>query len=89
MWWRTLEALPTVTALRHKAEKIRERELGKTLKRLNSQLTPAQAASLEAMTRAIANKLLHGPTAYLKDRRAADLEAAKEHCLSGAGTQHL
>jgi glutamyl-tRNA reductase len=78
-WWRNLEVLPTVIALRNKAEQIRDNELKKTLKRLNGALVPAEVASLEAMTRAIVNKLLHSPTVYLKDRPASgDLEVARE-----------
>jgi glutamyl-tRNA reductase len=71
-WYRKLEALPTVIALRDNAEAIREGELSKTLKRLNGKLTPEEVASIDAMTRAIVNKLLHGPTVYLKERPAED-----------------
>jgi len=78
-WWRTLAVLPTMLALRGRAEEIREEELEKTLKKLDGNLTPEQLASVEAMTHAIVNKLLHGPTVYLKGRRApADLRVAKE-----------
>jgi len=78
-WWRDLEVLPTVVALRNKAEQIRERELNKTLKRLNRKLTPEDQASVEAMTQAIVKKLLHTPTMYLKNRpSSSNLEVAKE-----------
>lgn len=78
-WYRKLEALPTVIALRDKAEAIREGEVGKTLKRLNGKLTPEEVASIDAMTRAIVNKLLHGPTVYLKERPAeASWQVARE-----------
>lgn len=69
-WYRKLEALPTVIALRDKAEAIREGEVSKTLKRLNGKLTPEEIASIDAMTRAIVKKLLHDPTVYLKERPA-------------------
>ncbi len=78
-WWRTLAVLPTMLALRDQAEQIRGGELDKTLRRLNGNLTLEQLASVEAMTRAIVNKLLHGPTVYLKGQHApADLRVAKE-----------
>jgi glutamyl-tRNA reductase len=78
-WWRDLEVLPTVIALRHKAEDIRERELNKTLKRLDHKLTAEDQASVEAMTRAIVKKLLHAPTIYLKNRPPSNsLEIAKD-----------
>jgi glutamyl-tRNA reductase len=78
-WWRTLAVLPTMLALRGWAEEIREGEIEKTLRKLDGNLTPEQLASVEAMTHAIVNKLLHGPTVYLKGRRApADLRVAKE-----------
>ncbi len=78
-WCLDLEALPTVIALRTRAEKVREDELNRTLKRLNGKLTPEELASLDAMTHAIVNKLLHDPTVYLKGRRStASLQVARE-----------
>lgn len=67
-WFRTLEALPTVIALRQRAEEIREKELNRALKRLKHKLTPEEQESLEAMTRAITKKFLHHPTVYLKEQ---------------------
>lgn len=78
-WWRDLEVLPAVITLRSRAEQIREHELKKTLKRLDGRLTPEELASVDAMTQAIVNKLLHGPTMYLKSRpSSAKLSVAKE-----------
>ena len=78
-WWRNLEVLPSVLALRNKADQIREKELTKTLKRLNGRLTPKEISSLDAMTRAITNKLLHGPTVYLKGHPdSSNLSVAQE-----------
>ena len=68
-WYRTLDVLPTIASLRKRAEEIREGELGKLLKRLDHKLTDEDMESLEAMTRAIVNKLLHDPTTYLKEER--------------------
>ena len=78
-WYRNQEIMPSVIALRNKAEQIRERELSKTLKRLNGRLTSEDISSLDAMTRAIINKLLHDPTVYLKGHPdASNLSVAKE-----------
>ena len=78
-WWRSQEDLPTVVAPRDIAEQIREKELGTTLNRLNGMLTPEEAASAEATSRAITNKLPHGPTVYLKGLPSStNLAVAKE-----------
>jgi len=78
-WWRTLEVLPTVINLRHKADQIREKELNKTLKRLNGRLSPEEIGSIDSMTQAIVNKLLHEPTLFLKNRPSStELDLAKE-----------
>ena len=78
-WCQDLEVLPTVAALREKAERIREAELSKTLRRFNGKLNEEDLASLDAMTRAIVNKLLHDPTVYLKGgKESRNLEVAKQ-----------
>lgn len=65
-WRRSLASLPPVIRLRRQADQIRRRELQRTLQQLNPNLTPEELASLDAMTKAIVNKLLHSPTIYLK-----------------------
>lgn len=65
-WRRGLDSLPPVIGLRQHADKVRRQELQRTLKRLDGKLTGEELASLDAMTKAIVNKLLHSPTAYLK-----------------------
>lgn len=78
-WCFAQQALPTVIALRDKAENIRQKELSKTIRKLDLELSPDQSAALEAMTRAIVKKLLHGPTVYLKGHgNSATLRAARE-----------
>ena len=78
-WRRSLEVLPTVVALRDKAERIRESEFQKTVKKLNGKLSNEDLASLEAMTKAILKKFLHDPTVFLKEQRTGGhLELAKE-----------
>nr|WP_323748497.1 glutamyl-tRNA reductase [Anaerosoma tenue] len=63
-WVESMEVVPTVTAIRAKAEVIRKMELEKALKRLD--LTDKERKTVEALTCAIVNKMLHGPTARLK-----------------------
>ena len=65
-WRRGLDSLPPVIGLRQHADRVRRQELQRTLRRLDGKLTGEELASLEAMTKAIVNKLLHSPTAYLK-----------------------
>ena len=70
--WRSgLDSLLPVIGLRRHADDVRKAELQRTLKRLNGKLNEEEAASLDAMTRAIVNKLLHSPTVYLKDQPPA------------------
>ena len=70
-WRRRLESLPPVIDLRLRADHIRQTELQRTLRRLNGRLTGEERDSLEAMTKAIVNKLLHSPTVYLKEQTPA------------------
>jgi glutamyl-tRNA reductase len=81
-WQESLEVVPTVAAIRAKAEAIRQAELERALKRLGG-LSEKELATIDALTCAIVNKMLHGPTARLK--AAADeadgylvVEAARE-----------
>jgi glutamyl-tRNA reductase len=64
-WYRSLNVTPTITALRNKFEEIRRKELGKTLS-LHPNLTDKEKESLQALTSAIINKILHGPLTLLK-----------------------
>jgi glutamyl-tRNA reductase len=65
-WLKTLEVTPTIRALRDSFDGIRRAELDKTLKTFGEDLTKKQRKSLEAMSQAIVNKILHQPTLYLK-----------------------
>lgn len=78
-WYRTLEVISTVTDLRKMAEEVRERELARLLKRLDHKITHQETTQIEAMTRALVNKLLHSPTTRLKEKRSPDkLQVARE-----------
>ncbi|MBE0618803.1 MAG: glutamyl-tRNA reductase [Proteobacteria bacterium] len=72
-WLKTLEVTPTIRALRGRFEAIRQAEFEKTLKAFGDGLSDKQRRSIEAMSQAIVNKILHEPTLYLK-RQAEDPE---------------
>jgi len=80
-WLESMEVVPTVAAIRAKAEAIRQAELAKAYKRLGG-LTEKEIKTVEAMTSAIVNKMLHGPTNRLKQSVGEDdgvmyIEAAR------------
>ncbi len=60
-------ALPVLAALRRQAEEIARAEAERTLQLVGGKLDDKGRRSVEAMARAIVNKLLHRPTARLKD----------------------
>lgn len=62
----TRAALPVLAALRRQAEEIALAEAERTLAQVGQKLDEKGRRSVEAMARAIVNKLLHGPTARLK-----------------------
>jgi glutamyl-tRNA reductase len=73
-WWRSRQAVPTVVALRARAEQVRQEELAEALGKLRH-LDAADRATVAALTRAIVNKLLHQPTVRLKARASATDDA--------------
>jgi len=78
-WCLDLEALPTVIELRNRADQVRSSELRKTMRKLNGQLDEEAFESLDAMTKAIVNKLLHDPTMFLKERKGPEeLQVARD-----------
>ncbi|KJR43242.1 glutamyl-tRNA reductase [Candidatus Magnetoovum chiemensis] len=65
-WLNSLNAVPTILALRKMAEDIKNTECSKTLKKL-PQLSQDDVKAIEYMATAIVNKLIHPPTVALKD----------------------
>ncbi|MBI5410003.1 MAG: glutamyl-tRNA reductase [Nitrospirae bacterium] len=65
-WQASLDATPTIVALRSKAEAIRKEELEKVLKKLGP-LEEEKIKAIEYLTASIVNKLIHPPTAALKE----------------------
>ncbi len=65
LWLGSMEVTPTIVAIREKAEETRKAELARTLASIGS-LTDKERQSIEKMTTAIVNKILHSPVIYLK-----------------------
>lgn len=65
-WLATQRVVPTIRALRERAEEIRHAEIQRTLARC-PELSEAERAAIEALTASIVNKLLHHPIVSLKD----------------------
>lgn len=69
-WFMALRAVPTIRHLRTRVEEIRVREVERALSRLD--LDERGREGVEALTRAIVNKILHAPLSRL--RREAERE---------------
>lgn len=66
MEWRAARnSTPTICALYHKAELVRQRELERAWQRLG-ELTPTQRAEIEWLTQSLVRKILHEPVVHLK-----------------------
>ena len=74
-WWNEQGVVPTIRALRERAEAIRTAELQRTLSRMPN-LSAQEQAAIGALSAAIVNKLLHQPIATLKDHRDGELVSA-------------
>jgi glutamyl-tRNA reductase len=68
--YRELEVEPLVATIRREAEAIRQQELDRTLRDLG-EIDPETAARIEHLSRALVKKLLHEPTARLRERAGA------------------
>jgi glutamyl-tRNA reductase len=64
-WQASLDSVPTIIALREKAEEIRKEELDKLFNKITN-LDQKEKEAIEYMATAIMNKLIHPPTAALK-----------------------
>ncbi|HTP86681.1 MAG TPA: glutamyl-tRNA reductase [Bryobacteraceae bacterium] len=71
---KTREVVPVIVGLQEQLERVRVAELTRVRGRLG-QLTPQQEEALEALTKAIINKIAHGPISELR-RTAAEPEGA-------------
>jgi len=74
-WVRSREVVPTIRALRDSAERFRRQELERALKHLARGDDPARV--LDHLSKALTNKLLHGPTDalhHVRPEERAELE---------------
>ena len=65
-WLASLDSVPTVVALRDRADAVKKEEVEKLLNKLPS-LGEKEREAVEYMANAIINKLMHPPTAALKE----------------------
>ena len=65
-WWDGLEAVPTINRMRQQFEEIRKQELLKALSRMGSDFSQREKQVVEALTKGLINKILHGPTTALR-----------------------
>jgi glutamyl-tRNA reductase len=67
----TLEVVPTIVAMREKAESIRSSELQRTFAQL-PHLSAKERHAIEVLTGSIVKKLLHDPIVFLKKKANRD-----------------
>ena len=85
---RTVNVAPAIVGLQMRAEELRQAELRRAQARLGG-LTAEQTAAVEAMSRALMNKFLHGPMQALK-QAARDGDLARVEAIRavyGVGTE--
>lgn len=80
-WLEVMEVAPTIAAIRAKSEEIRAGELAKAKARLGD-LSEKELETVERLTSAIVNKMLHEPTKVLREssggkRGVAAVETAR------------
>lgn len=79
-WRQTVGAEPTITALRARAEAVRQAEFDRLGSRLSG-LDQRQQRAVDALTRGIVNTLLHEPTVRLKALTENDESGAYARAL--------
>ena len=73
-WLGSLDAVPTIVALREKIETMRRAELERLLSSMPDR-SPEQSAAIDRLTVSLVNKILHGPLSALKRHQASAEEA--------------
>ncbi len=66
-WFKTLDVVPVITALRRRGESIREEELQKMLESRLEKLAPKEQKAVEKLTRVIVNRILREPVLRIKE----------------------
>ena len=67
-WQSSLDSVPTIRALRARAEEIKSEELSKLLNKMTD-IGEQEKEAIEYMATALVNKLIHPPTAALKESK--------------------
>lgn len=76
-WWDGLRIVPTLADLRRQSESLRERELVRTLKRLQH-LSAEDQEVITSLSKSLVNKLLHNPVTRLKgEGKPADIQSLR------------
>jgi glutamyl-tRNA reductase len=65
-WYAGLAVVPTIRDLRERGERVRQTEMERALRRL-AHLAPEDRDAVDALSRALLNKLLHAPTVRLRE----------------------
>jgi glutamyl-tRNA reductase len=65
-WQSTLDSVPTIIAIREKAEEIKKEELDKLFHKITG-MGEKEREAIEYMATALINKMIHPPTAALKE----------------------
>jgi glutamyl-tRNA reductase len=65
-WYAALAVVPTIRDLREHGESLRQAEVERALRRL-AHLAPEDRDAVDALSRALLNKLLHSPTVRLRE----------------------
>lgn len=71
-WLERMETIPVIKTFKERLERIRKKELEKTLARWKG-LTPRQKEALDSLTSAIVKKILHAPASRLKESTEEDM----------------
>jgi glutamyl-tRNA reductase len=79
-WLRSLDVVPTISALRERADQVVEQVLRENESRWES-LSPADRERLAAMAQALVNRLLHEPTLRLKGAAGEESSYRYVHAL--------
>ncbi|MGQ0639783.1 MAG: glutamyl-tRNA reductase [Gemmatimonadaceae bacterium] len=74
-WWRVRHVIPTIARVRSGADALREAEVARALARLPG-LSPREQRVVRSLASRLVGKLLHAPTATLRERGDRDLAAA-------------
>lgn len=72
-WYRGLDAVATINSLRRKVERIREREVARSMSKLQH-LSERDRVRIEGLTKSLINKIFHEPTLRLKGREGYSQE---------------